>query len=170
MKGIIYNRWCSLRRRTLSEKFKKEKSTYKDVIVCDEWLNFQIFSKWFNENWRPYMDKTWQLDKDILVKGNKIYSPETCCFVPHEINSLFMSTKNKRGFYPIGVNKERDKYRVRIGGSRKHIGIFKTPEEAFQAYKIVKEQHIKETADKWRGQITEDVYKAMYNYQVEITD
>lgn len=171
MKGIIYNRWCSLRRRSLSENFKKDKTTYKDVTICEEWLDFKTFSKWFEENWKfEYMDSSWQLDKDILVKGNKIYSPETCCFVPHEINSLFMSTIKIRGLYPIGVNKEREKYRVRIGGNRKHIGIFDTPEEAFEAYKIAKEAHIKEVANKWRGKITEEVYEAMYKYEVEIND
>ena len=170
MKGIVYNRWCSLRRRVLSEKFKKEKLTYKDATICDEWLNYQDFTKWFYENWKPWMDSSWHLDKDILIKGNKHYSPETCAFVPHEINSLFMSTKKIRGLYPIGVNKERDKFRVRIGGKRKHIGIFDTIEEAFQAYKIAKEEYIKEVADKWKPFIDNKVYEAMYNYIVEITD
>ena len=166
----MYNRWCALKKRATSEIFKSEKTSYKEVIICDEWLNFQIFSEWYKENWKDYMDSSWQIDKDILIKGNKIYSPETCCFVPHEINSLFMSTKRIRGEFPIGVNKERDKYRVRIGGSRKHIGIFNTPEEAFQAYKEAKESYIKEVADKWKELIDPRVYEAMYNYKVEITD
>ena len=115
----------------------------------------------------------WELDKDILIKGNKVYSPETCCFVPQEINCLFTNCKSVRGKYPIGVTKTvNGKYKARINknGDRIDLGLFDTPEEAFQVYKIAKELHIKEVADKWRGQITEPCYEAMYAYEVEITD
>ena len=81
-----------------------------------------------------------------------------------------MSTMKIRGLYPIGVNKERGKYRVRMGGNRKHLGTFNTPKEAFQVYKTAKEKYIKEVADKWKGLISPRVYEAMYNYQVEIID
>ena len=109
--------------------------------------------------------------KDILIKWNKVYSPDTCCFVPVEINSLFTRTNSKRGKYPIGVcmNKSNGRFLATLK-SKKFSKSYNTPEEAFQAYKEVKENYIKEVADEWKDKINPKVYEAMYNYQVEITD
>lgn len=140
--------------------------------VCKEWHNFQNFAEWFYENYNPETMQGWHLDKDILVKGNKIYSPETCCFVPQEINNLFPNKPSKRGDYPVGVKKAKNRFTavVSINGKNKFIGSFKTPEEAFAAYKVAKEKHIRNKAEEWRDLISEQVYQAMYNYKVEITD
>ena len=104
--------------------------------------------------------KGWCLDKDILVKGNKIYSPETCCFVPKGINLLFGKNNAKRGNYPIGVCKFKNKFQatINIKGKTISLGHFDTPEEAFEAYKTAKEAYIKEVADEWKDRIEEDVY------------
>ena len=166
-----YSYWISMLSRCYNKRLTLP--TYKDVNVCKEWKCFQNFAKWFEDNWKTYM-QGWQLDKDILQKGNKIYSPETCCFVPVEINSLFIKADKSRGEYPIGVNfnKRNKNFTAQINkySNKIHLGSFSTPEEAFEAYKTAKEEYIKEVADKWRGQITEQVYKAMYNYKVEIID
>lgn len=146
--------------------------TYKDVTVCEEWKCFENFSKWYEQNWKSHMDNTWHLDKDILIKGNKIYSPKTCGFVPQEINVLFVKNNSKRGELPIGVTKHRElfvAYCCMYNNANK-IGSFKTPLEAFEAYKITKEKHIKDVAEKWKLYITKEYYKAMYAYEVEITD
>jgi hypothetical protein len=163
-----YNAWRSLLKRTVENKLKHKWVTYSDCTICDEWLTFSVFLEWFNK--QIYFD-SWQLDKDILAKGNKIYSPETCAFVPQEINSLF-SYKTKESSLPVGVtvSKKRFASAIHKQGKRYYLGNFKTPEEAFQAYKVAKEAWIKEVADKWRGKIDPKVYKAMYEYQVEITD
>ena len=154
--------------RCHSDKCKS--NSYKDVTVCEEWHNFQTFAKWFEDNWKSHMEG-WALEKDILVKGNKIYSPDTCCFVPSEINNLFITNKYKRGDYPIGVRKKVNGFKARIYKDKEiHLGYFNTPEEAFQAYKVAKEEYIKEIADKWKDKIDPRVYQAMYNYKVEITD
>lgn len=164
----VYKTWNHMLERGYSDKCQKNNPTYISCTVASEWQCFQNFANWSEEN---YIEG-FHLDKDILKKGNKIYSPETCCFVPIEINSLFTSCKKVRGKYPIGVTKKGNKYEARVNknGDRESQGLFDTPEEAFQAYKIAKEEYIKEVADKWRGQITEPCYEAMYNYQVEITD
>lgn len=161
-----YGCWKEMLDRGYSQKTKLKEVTYKDVTVDERWHNFQVFAKWFEEN---YVEG-FHLDKDILVKGNKIYSPETCAFVPQEINSLFTVRQNHRGALPLGVIKSGNNFRARIGKNRKHIGNFKTPEEAFQAFKVEKELEIKRVADKWKHLIDPRVYKAMYEYQVEITD
>ena len=167
-----HNTWRAMIRRCYSKEISKNLSTYKECFVIKEWKCFQVFGDWFEENWKPWMDSFWQLDKDILTKGNKIYSPETCCFVPPQINSLFVKSNSIRGKYPIGVTKSGNRFAACIYkyGEPFDLGTFLTPEGAFYTYKIEKELHIKEVADKWRGQITEPCYEAMYAYEVEITD
>lgn len=167
----IFRKWQQVITRGCSKICKEKSPTYRDVTVCEEWKCLQNFGTWFESNCKPHM-KGFELDKDILVKGNKIYSPETCCFVPHEINTLFVKAEKSRGKYPIGVSGDKKRFRatINIKGTGHHIGTFDTPEEAFQAYKIEKEKYIKEIADEWEPFIEPKVYKAMYNYQVEITD
>lgn len=164
--------WYGIFNRCLSEITQEYQPTYKDVTVCDEWHNFQNFAEWHEDNYNPKIMQDWQLDKDILIKGNKIYRPETCCFVPREINNLFTKNKLRRGSCPIGVFFDKGKFRaaISIDGRLTYFGSYITMQEAFKAAKAAKEKHIKEIADKWRGQITEPCYQAMYNYQVEITD
>ena len=165
-----YITWINLLKRCYDEKEVFKHPTYKDVTVCEEWHNFQNFAKWFDSNYIS----SFELDKDILIKGNKIYSPDTCCFIPHEINSAIINRKNDRGKQPLGVcyNKVNKNFSVSIqkSGKSSYMGSYSTPEEAFKIYKIEKESYIKELADKWKDKITDKVYQALYNYQVEITD
>lgn len=159
-----YNVWNNMFQRCYSKKQEKNSPTYKDVNVCEEWYNFQVFAEWFENNYK----EGFQLDKDILIKGNKIYSPETCCFVPQEINTLFVKNDSNRGKYPIGVTTSYGKPVAQISG--KNLGTFNTVDEAFKIYKIAKEKQIKEVADKWKTLIDPRVYQALYNYKVEIAD
>lgn len=167
-----YNTWRGMLERCYDKKYQEKMPTYIGCSVADEWLNFQVFAQWFEDNYNPETMQGWHLDKDILVKGNKVYSSETCCFVPQEINGIFTLRQNKRGDYPIGVLKIKNRYRVKLNvrGEPKHIGYFHTPEEAFQAYKKVKEEWIKEVADKWKNEIRNEVYGAMHARRVDITD
>ena len=173
-KGRVYNIWKKVLQRCYSKEYHIKKPTYIGCSVVEEWLNFQNFVQWYDENYNPETMEGWHLDKDILFKGNKIYSPETCCFVPADINSLLTKTNAKRGKYPIGVSVTGNKFSTQISNKRKgstsYIGLFSTPEEAFKAYKKVKEQRIKEVADKWKYLINDEVYKALYNYEVDIHD
>ena len=166
----IYRKWASMFDRCCGVN---NNPTYKNTIIHKNWHCLQDFAKWYKENYKLHM-KEWVLDKDILVKSNKVYSPDTCCFVPQEINSLFIKKDINRGLYPIGVyfNKSSKKFiaQISIKKIRKILGTFDTAEEAFQAYKTAKEEHIKEVANKWKELIDSKVYKALINYQVEITD
>ena len=167
-----YHVWIKMLQRCYDEEFHKKQPSYIGCSVAEEWHNFQNFAHWFEENYNNVVMQTWHLDKDILIKGNKIYSPETCCFVPHEINCLFTKRQNKRGDCPVGVAKNNKGYTPSVvkNNLRIYLGYFKTPEEAFQTYKRAKEEYIKEVADRWKEQIDLRVYEAMYNYQIEITD
>lgn len=167
-----YKCWFNMMTRCYNKV--EQKDTYKDCYVCEEWHNFSNFEKWFDENYYTINNKRMCLDKDILVKGNKEYSPNTCVFVPNEINVLFTKTNKNRGKLPIGVTKSGKYYRARCGNgsarSCKNIGSYHTISEAFMAYKIYKEEYIKEVANRYKNIIPKNLYNAMINYQVEIND
>ena len=168
----VYGKWFGLMERCYSKKYQEKQPTYKECLVDERWHNFQVFGDWFEVNFKPkYMDN-WALDKDILVKGNKIYSPETCCFVPQEVNNLFNTRSNRRGALPMGVLKCGKKYSASFtrGTISVHLGVYPTPEEAFNVYKIEKEKYIKEVANNWRGKISELCYYGMLNYIIEIDE
>lgn len=172
---VYYKKWHNIFFRCYDIRSNYYKNYgERGVGICEYWYNLQNFAQWFYENYNPEIMEGWHLDKDILVKGNKIYSPETCCFVPNEINVLFTNGYIKRGSQPKGVHYKKDcnKYMAQCNkyGKREYLGLFNTPEEAFQVYKETKEVYIKEVADKWKGLISDKVYEAIYNYQVEITD
>jgi len=169
-KTEAYRHWHNLLKRCYDEKVWNKHPTYKDCLVCEQWHNFSVFEQWFNENYMA----GYCLDKDVLVKGNKVYSPETCCFVPNEINVLFTKRQNHRGKLPIGVvySESKQKYKVCFSRGKKtyYIGYFQSTEKAFAAYKQEKETYIKEVANKWKERIASNVYEAMMKYEVEITD
>lgn len=160
--------------RCYSNKQTSKRRTYKNCEVCKEWHNFQNFAKWYEENYYTISNQVMHLDKDILIKGNKIYSPNTCIFVPEKINILFVKADKIRGSLPIGVSwdKNINKYRSYYYTNNKRItiGFYNTPEVAFQSYKIAKEKHIKEIAEEYKDLIPIKLYDAMYKYEVEIND
>lgn len=169
-----YKEWHGMMQRGFDEKLKERYSTYKDVLV-EEWLfNFQNYCRWREQNYYEIEGEIMDLDKDILYKGNKIYSRDTMIFVPHRINSLLINCKNKRGKHPIGVtfHKRDGKYyaQCRTLNNHKHLGSYDTPEEAFRVYKEFKEAYIKEVADEYKDKIPQELYDAMYAWEVEITD
>ena len=166
-KTKVYNTWGNMLKRCYDKNFQINNSTYTDCKVCNEWLCFQNFADWYDENYYEIEGEIMELDKDILVKGNKIYSPNTCIFVPHRINSLFVKRDSKRGEYPIGVTPHRNKFRAEC---EIKLGVYNTIEEAFQVYKKFKENYIKEIAEEYKSKIPQKLYKAMINYEVEITD
>ncbi len=168
--SVAYKYWNGMLRRCYSAKKHKKWPSYEGCSVCTEWHYFSNFKKWFDEN---YVDG-YALDKDIIAKGNRIYSPETCCFVPARINNIILNRKIDRGEYPIGVTKKWSKYyaHVSIGSKSIRIGAFASVKEAFDAYKDEKERYIRQVATEYfgRGEITKRVYDAMMRYQIEITD
>ena len=167
-----YSTWFGMLTRCYDEKFHKKQPTYRGCTVDEKWHNFQVFAKWFEENYNPETMQGWQLDKDILVRENKLYSPETCIFVPQAINSMFTSSGKSKRDLPTGVYYLRGRYQVSTPTNDKstYVGFYKTEEEAVAIHKIAKEKYMKEEADKWKPYIDSRVYEAMYNYQVEITD
>lgn len=179
-----YAAWHSILLRSYDKNFKEHCPTYEKVKVCEEWLLYENFYDWLHsqENFEKWLNgDRWEVDKDILIKGNKIYSPETCCLVPHCVNTVFVKSESTRGKLPIGVSKDSksNKYQALTIYGRKNnkskttAYSYSTPEDAFYlGYKPSKEAYIKRVAQEEynKGNITKRCYDAMMNYQVEITD
>lgn len=174
-----YKTWDNMLKRCFSRKLKNEQPTYKDVSCCNEWLLFDNFYEWIHSQdnfWQWKSSDRYALEKDILVKNNKIYSSETCCLVPPNVNCLFLKRKANRGELPIGVQKSGVFFLATchnpFTNKSERLGIYQTVEETFQAYKRYKEYLIKKVAEIEfsKGNITKKCYNAMMNYQVEIDD
>ena len=175
-----YSTWDNMLKRCYDPYYINKRPTYIDCYVCEEWHNFQNFAEWFYENVYNCNNERMCLDKDILAKGNKIYSPETCCLVPERINTLFTKCDNARGEYPVGVhhNKASGKLLARCciykgeKNKRVYLGSFSPnkPFQAFYTYKVFKENYIKQVADEYKELIPQKLYEAMYAYEIEIND
>lgn len=133
---------------------------YEDVCVCKEWHEFATFLKWYNNQ---YKEDNWHLDKDILSNGVRIYSPQTCCFLPPEINTFFEKFKKAKGF---SYNKKRKKYEAycRERGKYIHLGLYQTPAEARIAYLNYKRNLLEELINPYLGKISIELYNAMKKY------
>ena len=168
-----YTLWARMLERCFDEKTKQKYPTYQGVTCSKEWLLMTSFIEDVSKM-KGYDLEGWQLDKDILQKGNKLYSKDTCCFVPLEVNMLLTKRDKARGEWPVGVyfNKRDGKFvaRLKINGKQKFLGYFTTPEEAFFAYKLAKEDQIKVVAEKWKHQLDERVFQALMDYEVSIND
>ena len=165
----FYDVWKAMIRRCYSEKSHIKRPTYIGCSVCDEWLILSNFKEWFNIHYREDME----LDKDILIPGNKIYSPETCRFVPGYINNLLTNSGAIRGELPCGVVAQKPSSHGQInttytarcrdghGGMRRKT--FKTVAEARQWYITTKKKVVSEQATRAfeAGDITGDVYQAL---------
>ena len=169
-----YTLWKSMLERCYSDVLKKRCPTYEGCEVSDKFLYYEYFYEWCNKQ-IGFSNKDWHLDKDLLVKGNKLYSENTCVFIPSEINTLLTKREASRGENLIGVcwSKTHKAFRVMVcknRGKPEHLGYFKTEIEAFRAYKQAKETFIKEQANKWKDKIDIRAYEALMNYEVNIDD
>lgn len=174
-----YSAWVDMLKRSYDKTLKEKYQTYEECYVCKEWHNFQNFQKWYIEN--LWSKECYFLDKDILKKGNKEYSPSTCVLVDNRINLLFTKTNSKRGDFPIGVyyKKNLGKFVAQCsiitdkGKRQQHLGVFPTPHQAFLKYKGFKEDYIKQVAESYKLKhlnFPQELYLAMYQYIVEISD
>ena len=173
-----YDLWRRLIARC-SQKIWDKHPTYKGTHFSDNFSNYSFFYEWCQTQVgfcnKDEKGRCWNLDKDLLGKGNKVYSEDTCVFVPQRINLLLTKRGASRGDWPVGVSwdKSTKKFQASCnkgGGKQQYLGLFSTPQEAFQAYKEHKEAYIKSLAEKYKDQLDPRAYQALLNYQVEVTD
>lgn len=144
----FYKRWLCMISRCYSESFSKLRPTYNDVTVCKEWLTFSNFKKWMIvQDWEGK-----ELDKDIIKRGNKIYSPDNCVFVDSDINKLLNQHLAKKGDFKIGVafHKKANKFVSQCKNGKNinvNLGLFKTEDEAHEAYIDFKSSVLMEVAE-----------------------
>jgi len=133
-----YSTWMSMLVRCYSAKYLARKPTYNGCIVCSEWLSFSAFERWMLQ--QDYVGM--ELDKDILVPGNRVYSPDYCVFVPRELNSLLNEHAAARGILPLGVTvTKHGKYTAlchRGKGVSRYLGNHATPQLAHAAWQAAR--------------------------------
>lgn len=141
----FYSRWKSMLARCYSKKEQQAKPAYKGCSVCKEWLTFSNFKAWMEK--QEWEGKS--LDKDLLVRGNKVYSPDTCIFIDQRVNTFLTESTATRGDYPIGVNFRQSSGKFAAScrdittSKRKHIGYFSCPNEAHKAWLAFKLEQAK---------------------------
>jgi len=137
----FYRAWANMICRCYNPKYYSS-HTYDKCEVVEEWHRFSVFSTWMaTQDWFGK-----QLDKDLMDPLNTVYGPDSCIFIPRQINTLILTCKGSRGEYPLGVSfhKASGKFSaaLSIEGARNNLGTFDTPEEAAQAYRQAKHNHI----------------------------
>lgn len=157
--------WIAMLSRCYGTESKRH-PTYIGCSVCDEWLTFSNFKRWFDDN---YVEG-YQLDKDLLLQGNKVYSPNTCCFIPKKINTMILSPTYYNNGLPTGVSKQGNGYQTQLlkNGKIVYLGYFNSIGEAFSVYKSAREAYLCEVAEKYftEGKITERVYLALKKFKI----
>lgn len=173
-----YKLWQDMLERCYCAKLHKRLPSYSGCTASDNFKYFPYFKEWCNNqmgfNSLDGKGLPFQLDKDVLLKGNNVYSETMCVFLPQEVNLLLTSRKSKRGEFCVGVSfdKRAKKFvsHINIFGEQKNLGGFDEEAEAFLVYKEAKESHIKTVSEKWKDKIDVRAYNALMNYKVEIID
>lgn len=166
-----YTLWNGMLQRCYGKDSSRRSSSYKVCEVSESFKNFTFFHQWCQSQ-EGFDLEGYQLDKDLLVKGNKTYSEDSCLFLPPLLNTLLTKRAACRGNYPLGVNFKKGKFQARLNrlGKSQYLGVFSTPNEAFQVYKKAKENLIYELALAHEKVISPRALKALLSYKVEITD
>lgn len=164
-----YAKWHSMLQRCYDKQPNRKLETYIDCAVSEEWKDYQCFAEWLVNN--PYYGNGYELDKDLLVKGNRVYSAETCCLIPSAINMLLICRNSIKRNYPMGVSRlgGTDRFVAKISVSNKsvHLGVFLTVEDARNAYVTAKENYVKTKALEWRGMIDDRAFDALMTWEVQ---
>jgi len=175
-----YQLWVDMLKRC-NPTYHSKVLSYVGNTCSENFKSYTFFYEWcqqqkgFGGRESHSLRGSWCLDKDLLTKGNKLYSEDTCVFIPQSVNKLIAKHERQRGDYPIGVNwkKSNNCFIAQCNGrdvGRKHLGCFQTQEDAFLAYKTFKEALIKQVANEYKDLIDPRAYQALLNYTVEITD
>lgn len=171
VKDQSYVTWSNMLRRVYFPKAGAEEFAYNGCSVSDGWLYYPNFKKWFEGQ---VFEKGYHLDKDLLKKGNTIYHPDFCLFLPQQINKFLGNRSRSRGQWPVGVSydKSTEKWDAKLSVDSRsvYLGLFSSPEKAFAAYKIAKESESKRLAVFWQSRIDPRAFDALNRFEVQIDD
>lgn len=168
-----YNIWFNMLIRCYSPKYHDKKKTYKTCEMSENFKSYSYFYDWC-QNQVGFDFEDFHIDKDLIKKGNKIYSEDFCIFIPFDVNQFLPKHELSRGDYPIGVSfdKRYGKFKASINFDKRqiHLGNFNNPHSAFIRYKKEKEQYAKVLADRYKWVIDKRAYDSLINYTVDISD
>lgn len=174
----IYALWSNMHMRASGKNTRQQQhQSYLNCTIAPEWYDYDEFHNWVEEH--PFhatkeYGKFYNLDKDLLCKGNKVYSSDMCEFIPFTINVFLTYRKSTKSELPVGVYKNFNKYEASISNpfqkKSEYLGLYQSPEEAFHVYKLRKEEFARMLGEKYRGYVTEPVYETLLNYKIDITD
>lgn len=163
-KTSAYAAWHGIMQRCYDPKMQKRHPTYIGCTVHPDWHNFQVFADWFYGH--EFYSLGYEVDKDLLIEGNRVYSSNSCCVVPQDLNVLFNKSLAAKGIAPTGVNYQPNinmfQARISINGERVYLGVFKCPYEAEAVYKKAKQDYVKTKIEEWRGKVDDSVINALY--------
>ena len=144
-----YNAWQGMLQRCYDPKYHAKNPTYIGTECYNEWFNFQVFAKWYHENYYEIKGEKMHLDKDLLSRESKIYSPKSCIFLPKTINEALVCGKG------CIFRKKTNKYQARISykGENIHLGYFTTEEEARYTYQLNKQLIIYLLAQEYKDKL-----------------
>lgn len=171
----LYTLWSNMLARCYSEKYQQRQPTYIGCEVSENFKSFKFFSEWCLGQ-KGYGLQNYALDKDLLKKGNKMYSEDLCVFLPRQLNSVLCKRDKLRGDLPIGVSRNKisisSPYSCYMGkyGKTHLLGVSDDPYVLFNIYKQEKEKYIKELAYKYKDNIDIRVFNALLKYEVNIND
>ena len=151
-----YQAWQGMMQRCYSQSYQNRQPTYNGCSVCPEWFNFQIFAEWYCSH-KLYGNK-YELDKDILHPGNKLYSPQTCTLLPSVINTIIQVHLSNREL-PQGVVRNKNNYAARF--NKKYLGTYPTIIEAAAKYNTVKKDYIGKLILEWKDKLEPRAYIAL---------
>lgn len=169
LKSLAGTKWMSMMKRCYDPKYLARKPTYIGCSVESSWHNFQNFAQWFES--LDYNADDWELDKDLLIRGNKVYSESSCVMLPRHINcaiNIYKSDKNSE--LPAGVTTTNSigKFRAQcqVGDGQEYSSVSTSVDYCFQWYKEKKMEQLRGLAEYWKEYLDPRAYCALVNFEV----
>lgn len=157
-----YDHWRRMLQRSYDPKWKEVHPTYEECWVNPSWHDYQDFASWYDSC--EFKNITWDLDKDLLIVSNKEYGPDTCVFLPEEINKAIIIRGTGSHFRKRGKGTYEFYYRG------KFLGCSSNPTEYSNKYIDAKLCHIRELAEKYKEVLDPRAYDALVNFKIGVID
>jgi len=160
-----YRAWTNMLMRVYDEATRYKHPQYLTVTVCPEWQDFTMFNSWFETEQNSGVPGM-HLDKDLRKPGSAEYGPDTCAFIPNQINTLLNDCPGRRGDLPAGVTAYGKRFRAKISirGKCEHLGLFATPGQAHSVYCAAKQAHVRSMAVYWQAELHPEIYTRLSTY------